>query len=88
VTSCTDVTDGTEATCCLPAGTLPGALPSGAALADGGSIVSVSEAGAGADANGNESEDSGGDANDSGNVSDAGGDADAGVIVDAGDAGG
>jgi hypothetical protein len=88
VTSCTDVSDGTEATCCLPVGTLPTTLPApGAALVDGGSTVSITDA-AGSDANA--SNDAGGAADASGDASpalEAGADTGAG-ITDASDDGG
>jgi hypothetical protein len=51
VASCTDLEDGTQATCCLAPGKLPGTLPV-PALGDGGAIVNLADAAGGTDASG------------------------------------
>jgi hypothetical protein len=100
VSSCTDVTDGTDAVCCLPVGTLPSTLPGAPASVDGGAPVTGDDggdAGTGDASTGDASsgDASSGDANTGdANISDANGSGDTGTDapadapVDANDDGG
>jgi hypothetical protein len=96
VASCADVSDGTLATCCLPTGTLPTSVPSGAPAWDGGVVVvtdagtdagAATDAGGGVDAAGES--DAGGDSGGAADASDGGGvDAGADSGLDSGEDGG
>ena len=81
--SFTDVSDGTEATCCLPVGTLPTTLPTGV-LSDGGAVVTpdaaANDASGIGDASGSGDASGGTDGGaDGGAALDGGSDADAGI---------
>jgi len=77
------VSDGTEATCCLPVGTLPTTLPTGV-LSDGGAVVTpdaaANDASGIGDASGSGDASGGTDGGaDGGAALDGGSDADAGI---------